>query len=42
MTKLGVVDLEILYLGIKNGENFNERDIENSELKRLEVGRILD
>ena len=42
MTKLGVIDLEILYLGIKNGKNFNEKDIENSELKRLGVGRILD
>jgi len=42
MTKLGVVDLEILYLGIKNSRNFNETDIENSELKRLGVGRILD
>jgi len=42
MTKLGVIDLEILHLGIKNGRNFNEKDIENSELKRLGVGRILD
>jgi DNA-binding PadR family transcriptional regulator len=42
MTKLGLIDLEILHLGIKNGGNFNEKDIENSELKRLGVGRILD
>jgi len=42
MTKLGVIDLEILHLGIKNGKDFNEKDIENSELKRLGVGRILD
>ena len=42
MIKLGVIDLEILYLGIKEGRNFNEKDIENSELKRLGVGRILD
>lgn len=42
MTKLGVIDLEILYLGIKNSRNFNEKNIENSELKRLGVGRILD
>jgi len=42
MTKLGVVDLEILYLGIKDDGNFNEKSIENSELKRLGVGRILD
>jgi len=42
MPKLGVIDLEILYLGIKSGRDFNERDIENSELKKLGVGRILD
>ncbi|HSB83804.1 MAG TPA: hypothetical protein VLD64_04890 [Nitrosarchaeum sp.] len=42
MPKLGTIDLEILYLGIKNGRDFNEKDIENSELKKLGVGRILD
>ncbi|EPA04694.1 hypothetical protein [Candidatus Nitrosarchaeum limnium] len=42
MTKLGAIDLEILYLGIKNDKNFNEKDIENSQLKKLGVGRILD
>jgi len=42
MTKLGLIDLEILFLGIKNSGSFNEKDIENSELKRLGVGRILD
>ncbi|MCE9653223.1 MAG: hypothetical protein K8Q89_09280 [Nitrosarchaeum sp.] len=42
MTKIGQIDLEILHLGIKNGRNFNEKDIEDSELKRLGVGRILD
>lgn len=42
MTKLGVIDLEILHLGIKGSGSFNEKDIENSELKRLGVGRILD
>lgn len=42
MTKLGLIDLEILFLGIKNNGAFNEKDIENSELKRLGVGRILD
>jgi len=42
MTKLGLIDLEILFLGIKNNRSFNEKDIENSELKRLGVGRILD
>ena len=38
--RLGFIDLEILFLGI-NG-NFNENHIENSDLKRLGVGRILD
>ena len=42
MTKLGLIDLEMLFLGIKNNGTFNEKDIENSELKRLGVGRILD
>ena len=42
MTKLGLIDLELLFLGIKNNGNFNEKDIENSELKRLGVGRVLD
>lgn len=42
MAKLGLNDLEILFLGIKNNGPFNEKDIENSELKRLGVGRILD
>jgi len=37
-----VIDLEILHLGIKRSGSFNEKDIENSELKRLGVGRILD
>lgn len=42
MTKLGVIDLEILHLGIKGDGSFNENDIEKSELKRLGVGKILD
>ncbi|GKS66487.1 hypothetical protein YTPLAS73_00340 [Nitrosarchaeum sp.] len=42
MTKLGLIDLEILFLGIKNNGAFNEKDIENSNLKRLGVGRVLD
>jgi len=42
MTKLGLIDLQLLHLGIKGNGNFNEKDIENSELKRLGVGRILD
>jgi predicted transcriptional regulator len=42
MTNLGFVDLEILFLGIDKNGNFNEIDIENSNLKRLGVGKILD
>jgi hypothetical protein len=42
MAKIGFVDLEILFLGIKGNGNFNEKDIEDSNLKRLGVGRILD
>lgn len=42
MTKLGMIDLEILQLGINGNGSFNEEDIEKSELKRLGVGRILD
>lgn len=42
MGKLNIVDLEILYLGIKNEGVFDEKDIEQSELKKLGVGRILD
>ena len=42
MTKLNMVDLQILHLGIKHNGMFNENDIENSEIKNLGVGRILD
>jgi len=42
MRKLGTVDLEILDLAIKENGIINEINLENSELKRLGVGRILD
>jgi DNA-binding PadR family transcriptional regulator len=42
MTKLSPTDIEILYLGIKNKGKFDEGDLEQSELKNLGVGRILD
>ena len=42
MRKLGTVDLEILNLAIKENGTFNENNLENSELKKLGVGRILD
>jgi len=42
MRKLGTIDLEILYLAIKEKGTFNEHSLENSELKRYGVGKILD
>ncbi len=42
MKKLGTIDLQILELAIKENGIFNETNLENSELKRLGVGRILD
>ena len=42
MTKLTMVDLQILFLGISKDGNFDEKDIEKSDLKKLGVGRILD
>jgi len=42
MRKLGTVDLQILDLAIKENGTFNENNLENSGLKRLGVGRILD
>ncbi len=42
MRKLGTVDLQILTLAIKKNGTFDESSLENSELKELGVGRILD
>lgn len=42
MRKLGTIDLEILNLAQKENGTFNEKNIENSSLKRLGVGKILD
>jgi hypothetical protein len=42
MRKLGTIDLEILFLAIKENGTFDENDLENSELKRYGVGKILD
>ena len=42
MRRLGTIDLEILYLSIKENGTFNENNLENSELKRHGVGKILD
>ena len=42
MRKLGTIDLEMLNLAIKEKGTFNENNLENSELKRHGVGKILD
>lgn len=42
MRKLGTIDLEILHLAINENGTFNENNLEESELKRLGVGKILD
>ncbi|MBT8252231.1 MAG: hypothetical protein KJO99_05310 [Nitrosopumilus sp.] len=42
MRKLGTIDLEILDLAMTVNGTFNENNLENSELKRLGVGKILD
>ena len=42
MRKLGTIDLEILHLSIKENGTINENNLENSELKRYGVGKILD
>ena len=42
MRRLGTIDLEILHLSIKENGTFNENNLENSELKRHGVGKILD
>ncbi len=42
MRKLGTIDLQILDLAIKENGTFNESNLENSELKRLGVGRTFD
>ena len=42
MRKLGTIDLEVLTLAIKEKGTFNENNLENSDLKRYGVGKILD
>ena len=42
MRKLGTIDLEILHLAVKEKGTFDENNLENSELKRHGVGKILD
>ena len=42
MRKLGTIDLEILDLAMNVNGTFNENNLEDSDLKRLGVGKILD
>ena len=42
MRKLGTIDFEVLQLAINEKGTFNETHLENSELKRHGVGKILD
>ena len=42
MRKIGTIDLEILHLAINENGTFDETHLENSELKRLGVGKLLD
>ena len=42
MRRLGTIDLEILHLAINENGTFNETHLENSKLKRLGVGKLLD
>jgi len=42
MRLLGTIDLEILHVAVANGGTINESHMEDSQLKRLGVGRILD
>jgi hypothetical protein len=42
MRKLGTIDLEILFLAVKENGTFDENNLENSDLKRHGVGKILD
>jgi len=42
MRKLGTIDLEMLNLAIRENGTFNENNLEDSELKRHGVGKILD
>ena len=42
MRKLVTIDLEVLFLAVKEKGTFDENNLENSELKRHGVGKILD
>ena len=42
MRILGTIDLEVLFLAVKEKGTFDENNLENSELKRHGVGKILD
>ena len=42
MIKIGPIDLEFLFLANRKNGLFNENDIENSSLKKIGTGKILD
>ncbi len=42
MRQLGTIDLEILHLAINENGTFDETNLEDSELKRFGVGKLLD
>jgi len=42
MRKLGTIDFEVLQLAINENDTFDETHLENSNLKRHGVGKILD
>ena len=42
LAELSMADLQFLHLGIKGNGRFDEKDIEQSKLKKMGVGRILD
>ena len=42
MTKLSLTDLKFIGLGLSKNGKFDEKDIANSELVKLGVGRVLD
>lgn len=42
MIKLNTLEIEIINLGIKNGGIFNEFDLQNPQISKYSIGKILD
>ena len=40
--RIGLVELELLYLGISNNGTFNEKNMKEANIEKFGVGRILD